>query len=56
MIILENLSESSHGTMLPRKKEEIGGVRRNYEKLGGTIVPLGGPLSKTSLVPQTISV
>ena len=33
--------ESSHGTIVPRKKEEVGGVRRHLGELRGTIVPLG---------------
>ncbi len=27
------LLESSHGTIVPRKKEELGGIRRKFEAL-----------------------
>ena len=40
--------------IVPRKNEEIGVVRMNKEELRGTIVPLGWPLSKISLVLQHI--
>ncbi len=41
VIVLSELIESSYGTIVPRKKEELGGLRRDLEELGGTIVPLG---------------
>ncbi len=36
-----HLLESSNGTIVPRKTEEVGGVWRNKEELRGTIVPIG---------------